>query len=106
MTAMANRGRVISGVGAGLLGVAGVMLVATAANAEHVRRGQATFDAPSIFQADLNAIDATVTSEAASLPPAGDGMLRPAHFSVCAVIVSIRQMHALQNARLGGLHGP
>ncbi len=106
MTRMANRGRTISGVGMGLLGVAGVLLVATAANADVSRRGQQSVDVPSIFHADLNVIDAAVSPEAAALPPAGDDMLRPAHFSVCAVIVSIREIDALQTAMLGGLHGP
>ncbi len=106
MRRMVGRSRLISGVGLGLLSVASVTLAASAARGEGVRRNGVMFDAPCVFQVLVSAIDARVGCDAATLPPAGDGMIRPAHFSVCAVIVSIQQMWEIRCSRLGGLHGP
>lgn len=106
MRRMAGRGRKVAGTGVSLLSVAGVVLAASVVHGESIRRGAASFDAPSIVHSNLCAIDHTVSHDVHSLPPAGDGMIRPSHFAVCAVIVSVRHIWDVQCSRLGGLHGP
>ncbi len=45
-------------------------------------------------------------NQALSTPPAGEGSIRPTHFTVAPVIVIVERHRNICRSRIGGLHGP